>query len=221
MPLVKPAIAMALSAAALTALAVAPAHAAPVCPPSQSEVVLDLSAPPPMIDNSLAQPTLQGLAGKAHHGGRTLGLYTSKLKAGLRVGIKSHDSADETCRWIEGVRVELRLTDRIIYVIRERKPGTCGYEVVLEHERKHEAVDDAVLREHIPRLRAAVERAIAGLPEPRPVPRRQGATVDKQMFAAVEKALDRAVAELQRDLARRQNAIDTPAEYQRVGAACG
>ena len=52
---------------------------------------------------------------------------------------------------------------RVIYIVRERHPGSCPYESVLAHERKHQATDEAVLVEHLPRLRRAAEDAAAAL----------------------------------------------------------
>ncbi len=221
MPSTNLAIPLASFAAMLVATPITSAQAALDCRPVPSNLTFDVSAPEPVIDNSLPQPALQGLAGKTHHRGRTLGLYIAKIKTSVRILINSRSTTTETCRWIETVAVELRITDRTIYVIRERKPGTCPYDIVLGHERKHQAVDEAILRDHVPRLREEIEQAIAHLPQPKAIPVAQGAALDKRLFAAVRGALDRGMARLERDRALRQQDVDTPAEYRRVGAGCG
>src|SRR6185312_5691798 len=112
------------------------------------------------IDNSLPQPALQQIAGSAHHGGRTLGLYKAKLKATWRVGLRQRRDEQATCRWVTRVALTLALAERRIYVVRGRRPGTCAYDAVLAHERKHQAVDDALIREYVPLLRRAIEAAV-------------------------------------------------------------
>jgi len=36
----------------------------------------------------------------------------------------------------------------MIYILRDRHPGSCPYESALAHERKHQAADEAALAEH-------------------------------------------------------------------------
>ena len=50
------------------------------------------------------------------------------------------------------IAVVISMRQRVIYGARERRPGSCDYDAVLGHERKHEAADDPVLAEHVPPL---------------------------------------------------------------------
>jgi hypothetical protein len=208
-----------LGLVAVAVVAVAPAYAAPVCPASMPEVTVELSIAEPVIDNALPQPKLQTLAGQHHHYGRTQGLYQADLEVGWRARIRRSDAEGETCRWVDQVTVTLTMPKRMIYIVHDRRPGSCPYESVLAHERKHQATDEAVLSEHRPRLQRAVEDAAAALP--RAAGKADGETADAKLSVPIAVALQRAFAALAKARAERQAAIDTPAEYRRVRAACG
>jgi hypothetical protein len=202
------------------ALPEAPAHAALACPSSTPAIAVTVTAGAPHIDNTLTQPALQQLAGKMHHGGRALGLYRAQLEVQWRTSTAWRSSGAEACHWIDRVAIEITMLDRVIYIVRARLPGTCPYESLLAHERKHQAVDDAVIAEYRPLLERAAERAAAAVPAA-PVPVDQGEAAEARLTAAVETALQSAVKAMQETRAARQAAVDTPAEYRRIRAACG
>ncbi len=211
-------LAVALAAGALAAPS--PARAL-TCPASRPAVQVSVKAAEPAIDNTLPQPALQKLAGKAYHGGRTLGLYRATIRARWHTRVGQRDGDGETCRWIDSIAIDIVAPERAIFIIRERRPGTCWYDSVLAHERKHQATDDAVLAEFAPRLEHAVARAIAGLPETAPVASAEAAAAQQRLMAPVEEAVRRVLDALEAERRARQALIDTPREYRRGGAACG
>lgn len=210
----------AAAALALVMLAAAPAEAL-TCPPPRPTVRLSLDIAAPALDNTLPQPALQRLAGARHHGGRTQGLYRGDIRTRWQTRITERRSAGLVCRSIDEVVIDITVAPRTIYVARERRPGTCPYESVLAHERKHQAADDAVIAEFAPRLKRRVARAVAALPTRAPVPPGQSAAVERRLTAAVERAVNDELRALEAARHARQAAIDTPGEYRRVGAACG
>ncbi len=208
----------------IVALAVAPAwpaQATLACPASRPEVAVTTRLADPVIDNTLPQPALQKLAGKAYHGGRTLGLYRAELKARWRIRFGRRDADGKTCRWIEAVAIEIFAPERRIFIVHARPPGTCWYDSVLAHERKHQAADEAVVAEYAPRLERDVARAIAALPPAAPMPAAQAAAAPQRLAAPVQAALKQALRALDATRRARQGAIDNPREYRRVAAACG
>jgi len=210
----------AAAALALVALAAAPAEAL-TCPVSHPRVQLSVDVAAPVIDNTLPQPALQRLAGASHHGGRTQGLYRGGIRTRWQTRIGGRQLAGLACRWIDEVTITMTAAARTIYVARERRPGTCPYDSVLKHERRHQAADDAVIAEFAPRLKRRVARAIAALPPPAPLPPGDAAAVERRLTAAVERAVHDELRALEAARRARQAAIDTPGEYRRVGAACG
>lgn len=200
-----------------------PARAATprACPASKPEVTLLLRLPEPTIDNSLTQPRLQELSGKAYHDGHTMGLYRMELQYGIEAVVMAQESAAGLCQWIERVTVRVVLSPRQIYVVRERKPGTCPYDAVLAHERKHKAIDDEVFRNSAPRLKRVLESAIAGMPPEDPVPPAEEAVNKRRLVAPLREVFQSAVDEVMVERNVRQTHLDNPGEYRRVGAACG
>lgn len=210
-----------LAAVLLAALPRGAALAALACPPSTPAIDVAVAVPSPTIDNTLTQPALQQLAGKTHHGGRTLGYYRAELNVRWRTATAWRSLGTEACHWIERVTIDVALADRKIYILRARQPGTCAYDSVLAHERKHQRVDEAVVAEYRPLLARAAERAVAALPLPSAVAVDAGAAEEARLIGAVETALQQSVAAMNAARAARQAAVDTPAEYRRLGAACG
>ena len=212
-------LALCLGAAAL--IATASTRAQPACLAATPDVAVQLDLPSPTIDNSLPQPALQVLAGKRYHGGRTLGLYQVQLEASFNIQLAQHDAEAESCIAVDRVRLRIEMPRRTIYVVRARQPGTCAYDSVLAHERKHEATDNAVLRSEIPSLKRDIGAALRALPSARRVPLGDAASARESLMRAARAAIEREAKHLFDLRAARQAAIDTPQEYRRVRAACG
>jgi hypothetical protein len=206
---------------ALLWLALIAPSAGAACPAPSPEIAVTLDPPEPAIDNSLPQPALQEMAGKTHHGGRTLGLYRAELSAKWQVRLGGDASGGESCRRVERVAVELALKERVIYIVRARAPGSCGYDSVLAHERKHQAADEALLAEFRPRFAAAAAQATAALYAAAAASPAAGKALEARISAGVDAALRAVFAALGAERRRRQAEIDSPGEYRRVRAACG
>lgn len=200
------------------ALPALPAQAALSCPPSPAVIEVERAIDPPRIDNTLPLPALQRIAGHPR-AGRALGLYKARLEAHWTIALGYREAGGLSCRWIDKVVVTLRMPLRVVYVIRERRPGTCAYEIVLRHERAHQAIDDAVIEEYRPRLRAAAAAAIEALPAAALTA--YGAGAAEQLGTPISAALERTFDALKHEREVRQKAVDTPGEYRRVNAACG
>jgi len=198
----------------------ATARAALTCERSVPTVTVDVKVNEPQIDNTLTQSALQQLAGVAYHRGRAEGLYKAKIAADTAVFVWRRGDRGDTCLWIEQAMVTITTPLRKIYIVRDRHPGTCNYEAVLGHERKHQAVDDALLREHVPLIRAKVEAAIAALPATRPVPLAQADAEERRLVAIVKDSADRAVKAMSSMGQARQANVDSAEEYRRIAAAC-
>jgi hypothetical protein len=210
-----------IAALALVAGLAAPAQATAYCAPSSAVVAMEADLPEPVVDNSLPQPTLQDFAGKRYHGGRTLGLYRMTLTIDWTARLVRSAVDGKICLSIDHVTLHVAMSSRRIYIVRERRPGTCAYESVLAHERKHQVVDDEVMTEELPRLRASVARAIVALPPTSPIPAADAAIAERLLTQPVAEAVQSGWDELAAARAARQATVDTADEYSRVRAACG
>jgi hypothetical protein len=195
--------------------------AQPTCPKQSADVRVELNVPAPSIDNTLPQPALQSLARMHHHGGRALGLYRTELKMSSTARLAQHQVGDEVCVAADQVTVRISMPLRTIYIIRARQPGTCGYESVLAHERKHQAADDAIFAEQIPRLRIEIADALAELPPRHSVPMHKADDASARLSELIASVVKRSTSALFAARAARQAEVDNPREYRRVRAACG
>lgn len=208
-----------LAALVLAALDVSAASASELaCAASPPRTSMTLSLPPPAIDNSLTQPQLQRLA-PHRHPGRALGLYRAVVNGDFDLGIEIRWNETEACLWLSTIALRLEATDREIYVIRERRPGTCAYEAVLAHERRHEAVDAAVINAFGPRLEAALAQRAASLGIVRVAAGERDAA-QRWLVSAIDEVFREQMRLLQEERERRQQAIDNAIEYRRIAAAC-
>jgi len=201
-------------------VAASAAAAQPLCPTPTADVRIELNVPAPAVDNSLPQPALQSLAGMRHHDGRTLGLYRTELKMSSTAHLAQHQVGDEICVAVDRVTVRISMPLRTIYIVRARQPGTCGYESVLAHERKHQAADDALLAEQVPRLRVEIADALAELPPRDSVPVDKAADASAELSKLIATVVKRSTSALFAARAARQAEVDNPQEYRRVRAAC-
>ncbi|HYM02123.1 MAG TPA: hypothetical protein VET85_04190 [Stellaceae bacterium] len=191
------------------------------CPTSRPEIAIDLAIPEPEIDNELTQPALQALAGNAHHQGRTQGLYRVKLSAHAETAIEKAMRGDRACFRITKVSVQITMIERKIYITRKRRPGTCAFDAVLAHERKHQFLDDEILRARLPAVRGEIENAVVRLPPFAAAAAGQEGMMRARLGAAIHGALSHALKTLEAERKLRQQEVDTPREYRRVAAACG
>jgi len=143
-----------------------------------------------------------------------------ELQSGFRASTRSRQAGGWVCLWIEKVAISLTVSRRQIYVVRERAPGTCPYNAVLAHERKHQAVDDELFNQSVPWLRHRIEKAILDLPHGQPTMASEVPATQAKLNKVVSDAVTSAVADMMAERKLRQSRVDDPREYQRVGAAC-
>jgi hypothetical protein len=192
------------------------------CGTSPALVRLDASSPDPILDNSQTQHAIQALA-PGYHGGRTIGLYYAEVEAKIEtrfrsVGLRGGKAAP-ACIFITAIDVGIIMPKRQIYVASELWPGTCQHTAVLEHERKHQATDDAAIRKHGPHVRQAIQDAVTRLG---PIEASAGEhdAVQARLQKAVQSAFDKAWAAFMAERTELQHQVDAGLEYARVTASC-
>jgi hypothetical protein len=160
--------------------------------------------------NSAAGLANHHTIGGLHHGEITLRTQFNLLQA-------SRDN--DACLGLKSLDMTL-VYDPVIYISRDRPPGSCEYNAAIEHEYKHQNTDLAVIRESMPMLRAAAQRAIAGLRNPQQIQTSDLAQAREQIQQQVAAQLDREMDRIEKKRNLRQAMVDTPAEYQRVANQC-
>lgn len=124
------------------------------------------------------------------------------------------------CVYLDSIDVKITIKP-VIYVAREYKQGTCRYRSIVEHEKRHIAVDQQVAGKYRERMARAIREnlaasAIGGAPVPvAAIPAEQ-----EKIRARFEGLLKRYNAEMSAERKARQQGVDTLAEYERVRAQC-
>jgi hypothetical protein len=192
------------------------------CTKAKPAVHVDVSVPPPVLDNSKPQRAIQALA-PAYHAGRTVGLYSAEVEAKIQTRFRAfalgRERASPACFVITAVDIGVVMPTRRIYVASEFWPGTCQHTAVLEHERKHEAADDVALRKHLPRLQQAIQDAVAHL-GPLEASSGERDAAQARLGRPVQAAFDQAWQDFQAERNELQRQVDAGLEYARVTASC-
>jgi hypothetical protein len=120
------------------------------------------------------------------------------------------------CVWVTKVSASLGSPVMNVYVAQEYEPGTCEYNVIMNHENTHVRFNLETLRAWAPTISAALTEA-ARRRFPAVFHSRPGAN------EVVNYLVDNVRATFQlmnQDMARRNATIDTPENYARENAKC-
>ena len=115
------------------------------------------------------------------------------------------------------IGVELSATPMTVYIGREIAGDSCRDAAALEHELKHVAV----YKDELARIAVDARKQLAGAYDNRILYYRSRAEAERGIHAALAAELKPMLEDSGRRIKERQQAIDTPAEYARVSAACG
>ena len=196
-----------------------------VCSHAPPRITVTVRAAEPALDETqtrvqLTEQSRHLLPGNAH----TLGLYNAiwRMSAQRQLGTLTESNVPQprACIRLDHVEVTIEIDTRTIFVARELNPGSCRHAAVLEHERKHQAVDDDVLRRHTPWLREKLARDLAGLFTAKPIRARDLEASQARFLAESDRAINAAWKTINDERERLQRDVDTPEEYARVNTAC-
>ncbi len=202
-------------------LAARPAEAAVTCPAAKpATVTVTTDLPAPLLDNSLDRRALEAVAARFHPGEHPIGLYTANLQLSHQTQFVFEPVGREVCVVLTQMALTLRFGDRKIYVLRDYPPGTCAHNAVLGHERKHQAVDEGIVQEYLPRLLRRLETALAQAKQTTSVPIGKHEEAMQRLDAIASAAVAQGFQEMQAERNRREAAVDNREEYARVARSC-
>jgi hypothetical protein len=153
-----------------------------------------------------------------HSPGVTLAEHEFKMD--YQIGGLEHPNQDGFCVWVDSINVSFSYAQMDVYISSQYPEGTCPYQVILNHENQHVAIDQRVLA----RYRAIVERV---LKRSRSIPTKTHpmsvvsmnngkAIIDARLNNLVNPILEA----YKKEITRENGKIDTPANYRRTQALC-
>jgi hypothetical protein len=193
------------------------------CPAMDQEfaVGLELRSAPVSYRNDLSTAEIDRLGGGLHRrqpGFKTTGLTVADLTYGMRMEYWQVAYRENiTCLYPHKVEIDLGYRSTTVYVARQYGPETCPYDVVLDHERQHVAINRQVLDDYAPRIRNAVQKTVMKL---FPIAARSGKRAQNEARRKLEVALQKAVQTMIAERDRRHAVLDTPDNYRQTQSLC-
>ena len=175
----------------------------------------------PVYDNNTPVIALQSLSGnEAYHIHETLTLGLTRYQPSFEISvpIMTTQAADGlACAYVDHVDVKVGYKDVTVYVAQEIPQNSCGFQEVAAHEQKHIAVNRAILNEFAPVIQTKIQAYL----KTNGVFREENpdyalSLVREKLKTILTETASAMVAENQ----RRQQGVDSPAEYARISASC-
>ncbi len=156
-----------------------------------------------------AQTYLQGVA---RGGVSTTGQY--------QFGHETHTKLGQSCLYVNKVEIVITL-DSAIYIASDYPKGTCHYNAVLEHEKKHVAVDRELVNKYSNIIVRAVNNTLKTIGYAQgPFPAAQLPAVQSKIDSYLSQIIGAYGQNFAAERQKLQGQVDTLAEYNRVHAKC-
>ncbi|MGE4351838.1 MAG: hypothetical protein AB7E52_06585 [Bdellovibrionales bacterium] len=154
-----------------------------------------------------------------HYDSVTLGLavYDPFLKFNIPLR-QQHMPDGAYCSQVQKVDAEIGYHTITIYIANEFPEGSCAYQTILTHERKHVAVNNAILKEYIPKIQQRLQSYLK-INGRFVVPNK--AYAEKTLRERLTAIIQEVSKEMLEENKRRQRLIDSPQEYAKNNTACG
>lgn len=123
------------------------------------------------------------------------------------------------CLTVTRVQITVDYTPDV-FIAREYRPGTCRYNVTMEHEVQHVNIDIYTLNEFIPRIKYNVQQIVNGMPPQGPIAERDIDRVKQRMADTAAQGAHTAIGAMDQARHARHQRIDTREEYIRLSRAC-
>lgn len=149
------------------------------------------------------------------------GLHSGQIRisAKTRLGTQVYGDGPGAlgCMYYDSIEIRINLSP-VIYIVKEFPPGSCAYEAVAEHEKKHARVDRWIANKYAKRIGAAVQDAVNEAGALGPWPKSDMKTVQNRMIGYVRSTVESLELLMTEEQARLQQKVDSMAEYENVSS---
>ena len=126
----------------------------------------------------------------------------------------------KSCVGIKDITFEIGFDQIDVYIDRKYKPGSCEYKIVKEHEDHHAQLSRQAMIFFKPDIEKALRTSLKNY-RPRYVhSKRQAEQVAQRQFEQLVEDVRPVIDHVNKVLAQKNAAIDTPASYRQVTAQC-
>ena len=202
----------------------APAAAANTCAPARKPITLDFATKSraPIYNNRLTVSGIRNLfatrgqpLGGLHE--KALGVTYVETMFSLQGAVNIKPTGRGFCVYLDRVDAAFGWDRMEVYVASEYKPGSCEYRTVLDHENQHVGINQAVLRETAPRVRAALEGILR---EQQPIYMNSADGGADRALTAIQNRMNGVLDNFQQAMATGNGGIDTASNYNAIGEMC-
>lgn len=147
-----------------------------------------------------------------------VGLTLTDLKYRMQVKVEAiHLGRGDYCARLTGVDANFGYARFSVFVAKRFPPGSCPYESITEHERRHVAVFRQTLDTYFPRMKHRLERAAYALT---PVHAASPDAAADLLQTRLRASVDPLFHEMNRTLDRNNAKLDTPEQYMHEQKRC-
>ena len=148
-----------------------------------------------------------------------LGLGGGPMSIDLDISFEGKSEGSVSCLRIRQIVANFIIHPSVL-IARNYKSGSCEFNAVLAHEKKH---IDAFLRfqsEYAPKLKNHIHRAAREFGRPKALANVNQNFMQREMHNSISASVSEYMSHMQTVIAKRQLKIDTPEEYARVAGQC-
>ena len=149
------------------------------------------------------------------------GLANNQIDASATVSFDSETTflGGEGCLSVTNLTVQITLTP-LVYIASDWPEGSCRYKAMLDHEMKHVDEDRAVLKDFKSLLENSFKTMLHEIATQGPMPTAAMYQAQNTTSVRLNQRLQSEMAVLAQMRDQRQQAIDTPSEYQSISMRC-
>ncbi len=181
---------------------------------------VEVSAAPAEVRHDLTLKQIGRLPGAAGSGLKTQGLSTIKHSMATQTRFSTAKGSSEVYAWFDDVIMEVRISSIVIHIPKEYAPGSCEYQIVLEHERGHGRAARETAVAFAGKLEAALGAATGVPTRFDPVIASDFATAAEKLKEAIASIVDPVYDRYEVDEKEAQKALDRPDPYDAVYKKC-
>lgn len=168
------------------------------------------------IENDTISP--YGKNAQTHVGGLMSGEVS--ISQNISIYQETWPNLNRGCLYYDSIKVDLHIKP-VIYIAREYPKSGCMYKSILEHEKKHIAVDREIVNKYSKLIITALEAALKKIGVSHgPFPGGQLKAKQEMLQAYVQDTVKQYSSAMSAERQKRQQDVDTLAEYESVQAKC-
>ncbi|MDA0305334.1 MAG: hypothetical protein O3B76_03485 [Proteobacteria bacterium] len=160
----------------------------------------------------------RGKTSSSRRGWEPIGLTLTELQFSMNISVSTlARKRGGHCATVSSVKASLGYDTITIYVDSRFRPGSCQYRSVLEHENDHLAIFRDALAVYAPRVERRIAEAARSL---EPIIATTPQKAADRLQVALQRKVEPLFKELNKVLDRKNDSIDTSANYKREQARC-